>query len=193
VTLTSVGSPNAQCANTDASLLPAYDVSAASKVLTGRTINLVGTVTMAPGTEYVAEALRSAGAKVNLNMVDNARAVQITSAGGTDWDLHVQGDVTQSGTLTSSLLRVMGPATEAGGRNKGGVVNDAGYQSLLSAMARVDVDDKCADLQDAQQSMLERVDVMPLTDLPTIEVTRSGVSIQVFSDYLDTATLRFTE
>ena len=92
--------------------------------------------------------------------------------------------------LTSSLLRVMGPATEDGGRNKMGVVNDVGYGYVQKAMSEVDRSAQCAALQGAQKSFLQRVDAIPLAVLPTTIITASGVGIRQFDDYVDPATVR---
>lgn len=188
--LTSVGSPNVACVNPDASLVPALDTGAAAAALAGVSINLVGTTAFNAGNEYVAELLRKAGANVNLQSVDNANWSSVTTAGGTDWDLTLQGDVNVTGTLVSSLLRVMGPATEDGGRNKSGVINEEGYAAVRRAMSETDPAAQCEALQAAQESFLSRVDAMPLSDMPNVVISAEGVSMRSFGDYFDPATLR---
>lgn len=189
----SVSAPSVACVNTDASLIPAIDEAAAAELLDGVKIRIVGTTLLSAGNEYVAEVLRNAGADVTVDSLDNASWSTLTSAGGTDWDINVQGDQNVLGTLTSSLLRVMGPATEDGGRNKGAAVNEEGYAALQAAMLSDNPDDMCASMQTAQESFLERTDAVPLSTIPTSNVMRDGVEMRVIDDYLDPATLRFSE
>ena len=188
--ITSVGSANVACVNTDTGLLVATDEDAAAQALAGVSIHIVGTTLLGTGNEYIAEVLRNAGADVTLDSLDNANWSTVTSAGGSDWDINVQGDNNLMGTVTSSLLRVMGPATEDGGRNKMGVVNDEGYAFLQAGLASVEPDEKCEALQSAQASFLDRVDAIPLATLPSVTVVRDGFSVRAFGDYLDLATLR---
>ncbi|MGP0225115.1 ABC transporter substrate-binding protein [Paenarthrobacter sp. NCHU4564] len=191
--LLSLGSPQIPCVNTDTSLLPASDSSAASKVLNGVKIRIVGTNLLAKGNEYVAEVLRNAGAEVALSNLDNANWSALTGKGGTDWDINVQGDNNLMGTLTSSLLRVMGPPAESGGRNKTGVVHEDGYAALTAALNAVDSNEKCAAFQTAQASFLKQVDAVPLSTLPVTIVTAKGFSVRTFGDYQDPATLRIDQ
>ncbi|SFW80003.1 peptide/nickel transport system substrate-binding protein [Amycolatopsis australiensis] len=190
-TTKSVGAAKVLCANTDASLLVKPDLAAARRKLSGLHLTVAGTNLLQGGNDYVAEALRNAGAVVTLASVDNATWSTMT-AGGTSWDINVQADNNLMGTLTSSLLRVMGPVTEKGGRNKTGDVDDGGYADLTGAMSQVDRVAQCSRLQSAQASFLRRVDAIPLATLPSTTFAVRGVSVRQFDDYLDPATLRIT-
>jgi peptide/nickel transport system substrate-binding protein len=95
--------------------------------------------------------------------------------------------------LPSSLLRVMGPLAENGGRNKTGAINEEGYAALNAGMNAIDQDQQCAAFQKAQASFLTRVDAVPLATLPTAIVTAKGFSIRHFGEYLDPATIRITK
>ncbi|NGO06773.1 ABC transporter substrate-binding protein [Streptomyces sp. HC44] len=190
--LRSVGSAELPCVNTDTSLLPGYDPDAAGKVLDGVTIRLVGTNQLEQGNEYIAEVLRNAGADVKLRNLDNAQWSEVTSTGGNGWDVTIQGDLNVVGTLPSSLLRVMGPATEDGGRNKTGAVDEKGYAALQQAMSTTAADKRCQALQRAQESFLERVDAAPLAGLAEAAVSADSVSIRTLGDYIDPATIRIT-
>lgn len=192
-TILSVVSPQVPCVNTDSSLITGTDDGAAAKVLKGLKVRIVGTTLLTKGNEYIAEALRKAGADVALSSLDNANWSGLTSKGGTEWDINVQADNNLMGTLPASLLRVMGPASESGGRNKTGALNEEGYAALGTGMNEVDTDKKCAAFQDAQASFLERVDAVPLSTLPINVITAKGFSIRAFGDYLDPATLRITK
>jgi peptide/nickel transport system substrate-binding protein len=191
-TIASVSSQTVSCVNTDTDLLAGYDPEAASAVLEGVTIRLLGTNLFAAGNEYVAEVLRNAGANVEFQGLDNANW-STTTASATGWDVTVQGDINLMGTLTSSLLRVMGPASEDGGRNKVGLVNETGYAALNTAMALVDPADQCAALQEAQESFLTNVDAAPMASVPYTTVVADGFSIRSFGDYTDPSTLRITD
>jgi peptide/nickel transport system substrate-binding protein len=191
-TIDTVGSNKVACVSTDKKLLVAANPAAAKAKLAGLKFRIVGTTLLSGGNDYIGEALRKAGANVTVSSLDNANWTTVTSAGGKDWDINVQGDNNQLGTLTSSLLRVMGPATEDGGRNKMGLVNEDGYSFVQKAMSEVDKSAQCAALQSAQKSFLHRVDVVPLATLPTAVITRSGVGIRKFDDYIDPATVRIT-
>lgn len=188
--LTSVASPAVECVSTDKSLLTELDPDAASAVLQGVTIRMVGTTLLNEGNEYVAEVLRNAGATVELQTLDNANWTSVTTAGGSGWDLTVQGDINIAGTLVSSLLRVMGPATENGGRNKVGVVNEAGYAFVQEALSTSNLEERCASLQAAQESILTDVDAAPLGSWAEASVAAEGFSIRTFGDYIDPATIR---
>lgn len=192
-TTLSVGSAQIPCVNTDSALLTSMDAGAAAKVLKGVKIRIVGTTLLTKGNEYIAESLRKAGAEVALSSLDNANWSSLTSKGGTDWDINIQGDNNLMGTLPSSLLRIMGPAAESGGRNKMGVVNDEGYAALTAGMNAVDKSQQCASFQAAQASFLKRVDAVPLSTLPITTVVAKGFSIRTFGDYLDAATLRINK
>ncbi|HEX6360652.1 ABC transporter substrate-binding protein [Actinophytocola sp.] len=189
-TLLSVSSAKTACVNTDRSLVAKQDTKAAGEVLKGVKIRIVGTNLLASGNEYIAEALRKVGADVTVQSLDNANWSTVTTAGGTDWDINVQGDNNQLGTLTSSLLRVMGPTVENGGRNKTGSVNEDGYRFVGEAMTQTDAKAKCAALKSAQESFLDRVDAVPLATLPTPVVVADGFSVRLFDDYFDAATVR---
>ncbi|MGC0369192.1 ABC transporter substrate-binding protein [Microbacterium sp. SLBN-111] len=169
-----------------------YDADA-TNTLSGVTIRLIGTTGFGAANDYIAEVLRAQGATVEVNALDNATWSSTTGAGGSEWDMTLQGDVNIMGTLPSSLLRAMGPVTEDGGRSKTGAANDAGYAALLRAMSATDATEKCAALGDAQESILQRVDALPLVSTPGIVFMADGFSIRAFGDYLDVSTMRITK
>lgn len=191
--LTSIDAQAVPCVVDEASsALPKYDLEAAADVLDGTTIRLVGTTSLDKANEYVAEALRQTGAKVELESLDGATWATRT-ASGNSWDLTVQGSVNLIGTLPNALLRVMGPLTEDGGRNSAGANNPEGYESLQRAMEATDPAEQCQELQNAQASLLERVDIVPLSTLPATVVTKDGLTVRTFGDYLDPTTFRYVD
>lgn len=188
--LTSVASGNTACVLTSVDYLVPADEDAAAAALAGVTVRLVGSTGFSSSVDYLAEILRTAGATVELQTLDNANWSTTTGGGGSDWDLTLQADLNVVGTATSSLLRVMGPPTEDGGRNKTGQMNEDGFAALNEAMAATDDAARCEAFEVAQVSMLERVDAVPLVSLPTVAVAADGFSIRTFGDYVDPATLR---
>lgn len=189
VLATSVVSPNVPCVNTDTSLLVEYDPDAAADALAGVSIRFVGATSKAPANEYVAEVLRGMGATVALETLDIPNWSTITS-GAADWDMTIQGDQNNTGLLVSSLVRVMGPLADEGGRNKTGQFNETGYAALQASAAETNSDDQCAALQEAQESFLERIDAVPLSTSAETSVTTDVFSIRTFGDYIDPATIR---
>lgn len=189
----SVVSPSYACVNTDDSLLVTQDTAAATRVLDGVAMTVLGSNAFGDGgagNEYIAEALRAAGGDVTLVSTDNATWATTMNTPGSDWDVVVMGDINAVQVISASLLRVMGPTIDEGGRNIGSIDNPAGFAALQEGLSTADVDEQCAAYQEAQRTMLERVDVVPLTGLTTSMVSRSGVQIRAFGDYLDPATLR---
>ncbi|MDQ1129314.1 ABC transporter substrate-binding protein [Microbacterium sp. SORGH_AS_0888] len=170
----------------------AYDPNAAGS-LAGVHIAMIGTTAFGEANDYIAEVLRAAGATVDLSAVDNATWSTTTGAGGSGWDLTLQGDVNAMGTLPSSLLRVMGPTTEQGGRSKTGADNAEGYSALQRALAATDDADKAAAFAEAQESVLARVDALPLVSSVATWFSAPGFSVRAFGDYVDISTLRLTD
>ena len=170
----------------------AFDADAAAEALAGVKIRLYGTTLFGSANEYVAEVLRNAGAEVDFQNLDNANW-STTTGGAEGWDVTVQGDINLMGTLTSSLLRVMGPASEDGGRNKVGLMNETGYAALTEAMAQVDPEAQCEAMATAQESFLTNVDAAPLASVPTTVVTAEGITIRAFGDYIDPSTMRIAD
>lgn len=189
----SVASPKYACINKDTSLLQKTNKSAAKKVLDGVHLRLAGTTLMVGGLNYVAEALRAAGADVDLMAEDNATWATRTTRQPDTWDLTLMGDINAVGTAAASLTRVMSTDITAGGRNIGGADNEQGVADLNKALAASTQSEKCTSYLAAQKTMLNRVDVVPLAAIPANQVQRPGFSISEFSNYLDPATMRITK
>lgn len=193
---TSIASPTSACVlETDEYLTP-VDVDAARNVLDGLTFRFVGSQNFGPngaGNIYVQEALLAAGAELVFDNLDNASwATRITKETDT-WDFTILGDTNPMGTMASGLTRVSGIATEDGGRNIGGIDNPIAVNGVADAMSADTDDARCAALEEAQKSVLERVDAVPLAALPQIFVARDGFSVSKFSGFIDLATMRITK
>ena len=188
----SIVSPQFSCVNEDEGLLQQFDPEAAAESLEGVTVRVIASSAFGPngaGGEYVQEALIAAGATVELRNTDGAGWVTnlLDPAG---WDLTLYGDANQTGSLSASLSRVMSVPFEDGGRNVGAASNPEGEAALAEAVAASDEDAKCDAYQVAQETLLERVDVMPLFSISPTLVVREGFGASVLSGYFDPTTMR---
>lgn len=176
------------CANTDTALLVKPDVAAAKSRLSGVSIRVVGTnaVAQGAGNDYVAEALRVAGAEVTLNNADNATWAGSVLPGG-DWDVNVMASV--FGSLLIGAQQFSG-AQPPSGRNYGGVDNKEFTGEYGAAVRTVDAGAKCASWQRAQAALLRAVDTMPLSTVDVSYVFRKGVSAATPTGAIEFATLR---
>ncbi len=181
------------CVNTDASLLERHDPEGAAKALTGAKITMIGNTAnrqFSGGADYVYQVLADAGAEVTMNKVDNATFWSTIAEGGSDWDLVFLGDLNSVGSISASLDRVIGPAVEDGGRNYSASDNPEGEAAFADGLAAPDEKTRCEAFDRAQRSLFERDDVVPLAGSPLTYVTGPDVTVSVFDDYVDLATLR---
>ncbi len=190
---TSVVSPSYACVLDDTSLLESYDPDAAAEVLTGAPLRIVASTAFGDngaGAEYVQQVLTTAGASVDLTNTDNATWATTINTPSAGWDLTIMGDINAVQVISASLDRVMGTSLEEGGRSIGAADNAEGAAALAEGLATSDTDAQCAAFRTAQESMLERDDVVPLAGVILTTVTGPDVSIRAFGDYVDPSTLR---
>ncbi|MFD0899485.1 ABC transporter substrate-binding protein [Actinomadura sediminis] len=178
-------------ANTDAALITKTDPAAAKKVLDGVKIKLNGTngVAGGSGNTYVQEALRAAGADVELRNVDNATWATEVLGGKGDWDVTVMAHLNFSGTLTSGALLLTGPPPPEG-RNFGAIENEGLVDGLVAAMSTTDENAKKKSWAEAQKAALERVDVVPLSTVPVSFVYGERGDAYLVNGTNDPATFR---
>ncbi|BCW84061.1 ABC transporter substrate-binding protein [Paenarthrobacter ureafaciens] len=196
ITYNSIVAPTVPCVLPDNSSLTKEDAAAAKAVLAGKTFKMVGTTSIGPngaGSTYVQEALRAAGARVDLQLVDNGTWATMTQTKPETWDLTVQGDANFVGTVAASLTRIAGVPTEKGGRNIGGGENADILADIATAQAATDESARCDAYTKAQKSILSDNDIVPFVGEPQIVAQRSGFSIQAPSGIVDYATLRITK
>lgn len=193
--LTSISPESFPCVSTDRSLLTEHDADAAKQALNGvKGIKVIGNTAnrqYSGGADYIYQVLTDAGAEVELEKVDNATFWSTIAEGGSDWDIVFLGDLNSVGSVSASLDRVMGPSVDDGGRNYSASVNPEGEAALAEGLAATDEESRCAAYERAQQTLFERQDVVPLVGGPLTYVTSAGLSMSVFDDYADWATLRF--
>ncbi|MEU6643377.1 ABC transporter substrate-binding protein [Saccharomonospora sp. NPDC046836] len=192
--LTSVVPESFACVNTDRSLLQPHDPDAAAAALSGLgDIKLMGNTAnrqYSGGADYIYQVLTDAGAQVSMNKVDNATFWSTLAEGGSDWDIVFLGDLNSVGAISASLDRVIGPSIEEGGRNYSASDNPEGEAALAEGLASTDEASRCAAFEQAQRTLFERVDIVPLAGNPNTYVTSPDLTVSVFDDYVDLATMR---
>ncbi len=183
------------CANTDASVLIPQDVAAARSVLSGRAepIKVLGMDVIGPqgaANSYVAEALREAGATVELSNVDVATW---STTGATEpgaWDLTVFPAINAGGTMYGALSPIVGPATEDGGANWSGDRHEDVLAMVDEAMRQPDEQARCGVYQQIQETLIRAAHVMPLSYSPEQSIARPGFSINAYNNQVDFSTMR---
>lgn len=195
--LTTIVPSSYECASTDKSLLTPTDTKAAAKVLSGvEGIKILGNTanrSFSNGADYLYSALKGAGAGVELKMVDNTTWHTTTTTDPTQWDVIFIGDQNVGQTISASLNRNMGPAIESNGRNYSGSDNPEGVAAMQRGLATVDPAERCAAFQEAQRTLFERHDVVPLVGGTTVTITRDKVTARKNGEGVDPATLRIEE
>ena len=195
--LTTVVPSSFQCASTDASLLEVNDPDAAAAVLAGAgPIKILGNTANAQysgGADYIYQVLTDAGANVEIEKVDNATFWSTIPLADADWDLVFLGDLNSVGAISASLDRVIGPATEDGGRNYSASVNPEGEATLAEALGAADETARCEAFMAAQQSLFDRDDVVPLVGNNQAWAMGPATSVSIFGDIVDFATLRVVD
>lgn len=186
--LTSLAAPDTTCVPGSHIDIPEQDVAAAKTALTGQTIRLVAPTIVGPagaGNEYAAEALRAAGATVQLTNTDVGTWITTVATKPGDWDLTVFADLNFIGSLASPLLNLTGPTLDAGGTNYGAVNNSSADQAFAKANAEADASKRCTALDDAVQSLVSRSDTLPLLNDAFIYASRPGFTVQMVGGALD--------
>ena len=187
--------PGVPCSNKDASLLVAEDVAAAKQALAGLKVKMVGAQVFGPngaGNTYVAEALRAAGADVELRNVDLATWSTDLTQKPESWDITVMGGVNAGGTMYGALSTMVGTPVEEGGLNWGGFENKPVLDLVAQAMTQADDAERCATYQQAQQVMIGEAHAIPLSSLPVQDTVRSGFSSHTMNGQSDASTMRIT-
>lgn len=193
---TSFAHPGVPCSSTDTELLIKSDPAAAQKALAGVKIRMVGAQIFGPNgasNTYVAEALRAAGADIELRNVDLATwSTELTQKIDT-WDVTVMGGINAGGTMYGALSPVIGPPVEQGGLNWGGFENQPVLDIVTKAMTQTDPTERCGTYQEAQKVMIGEAHVVPLASLPSQVTIRSGFAMHTMNGQPDESTMRITK
>jgi peptide/nickel transport system substrate-binding protein len=186
------------CANTDPSVLVPQDVAAATGVLSGLSapIKVLGMDVIGPqgaANSYVAEALRVAGAQVELNNVDVATWATTGATEPGAWDVTVFPAINAGGTMYGALSPIIGPPTEDGGANWSGLRREDVLALVDEAMRRPDEQARCGVYQQIQETLIGGAHVMPLSYSPEQSIARPGFSINAYNNQIDISTMRIVE
>lgn len=190
----SIALPNAQCANKDESIIIKTDQAAAKDVLVGKKIRILSSLAFgqngAAGS-YVAEALRAAGAEVELSNVDNGTWVTNGTQKVDSWDLTFMA--ASFANLNSFLASVSGPAVENAGLNWTGAEHPDVAEPAAKAEATADEGARCELFAQAEKAAITNVYAAPLSTLPSLAASRAGFSLSVLDGIVDFQTLRVTK
>jgi peptide/nickel transport system substrate-binding protein len=173
-----VAHPSVPCFDKDAeALLPRYDPDAATAVLKGKDLDLhvIGTTQVAngAGTDFVRAALEKAGAKATLDNTDTtAWSTQIF--GGKDWDATVMFVVNPTDTMFQPMSVIAGEGPP-NGLNVAYIDNPAFTEAFTKATTTLG-DESCAAWKEAQEALVKRRDLLPLTTIPVSIVLRKGMT-----------------
>ncbi|MBZ5739358.1 ABC transporter substrate-binding protein [Nocardioides mangrovi] len=189
--LTSVDPSTVSCTIDGSSILPGVDVDAAEAKLSGTTIRLLAMSNWDPAIDYLAEALRAAGATVKVSTPDAAEWQTQMRTEPDKWDIALNA-TSVSNPLSETIATYVGPTSDQGGRNIGGADNTEGYQHLQAALAASDEDTQCSEFEAAQTSILTRADMVPLITDTHYVIARDGFATSVFSGYWDISSMRIT-
>jgi peptide/nickel transport system substrate-binding protein len=188
--------PGVPCSNKDTELLIKSDPSAAKASLAGQKIRMVGAQVFGPNgaaNTYVAEALRAAGAEVELRNVDLSTWSTELTQKVDSWDITVMGGINAGGTMYGALSTVIGTPVENGGLNWGGLENQPVLDLVAKAMTQTDETERCATYEEAQKVMISDAHVIPLSSLPSQVTIRSGFSMNTMNGQPDESTMRVTK
>lgn len=192
----SVVPPTYACVLEDTSLIEGYDSAAAKKTLAGAKFEMVASNVFGDqgnGAEYIRQVLADAGATVDFQLLDNATwADQIQSPPGT-WDVTLMGDINRLGVISASLIRVMGPTLEEGGRNIPANDNPEGAAAVKAALATTDPVEQCKQYEIAQKTMLERYDVVPLAGIVWTTISPKDVVVHITGGVINKSTIRIVK
>ena len=144
------------------------------------------------GNTYVAEALRAAGADVELRNVDLATWSTDLTQKPESWDITVMGGINAGGTMYGALSTMVGTPVEKGGLNWGGLENKPVLDLVAKAMTQADDAERCATYQQAQKLMISEAHVIPLSTLPVQVTIRSGFAMRTMNGQPDESTMRIT-
>lgn len=194
--IATLGDENMQCAITDESLLLEQDMDAASEVLDGVSVNVVGTNAIGPNgsaTVYVREQLNAAGADVELHNTDVGSWVSQIYDEPETWDVTVYATVNNMGTISWGLTTVIGEWYGEGGRNMTYSENPEAAEALEAALSAESEEEMCGYWETAQRAALETLDFIPVSMVTQSIVSRDGFSVEVPGGREDATTLRILD
>lgn len=194
--LTSLAPAQTPCVTDATSSIPAHDVEAATAALTGVSIRFIGPSIAGPagaGNEYIAEALRAAGAEVTIENTDVGTWISTVFGEPDAWDLTMFADLNFLGTVTNPLASFVGPTIQEGGGNVGGTANAAANEAFGASLTATSEEERCDFLNSAVEAILAEVDALPLVNDPFIYAQRPGFTVQMLGGALDDPIFRIAD
>jgi len=192
--ITNLGQPTYACYDESASnYMPKRDPKAASKVLSGQSLAVIGTTLLAGGdaNAYVQSALEDAGAKVSLHNMNNQQWVSDLFKPLNDWDVTILVFANTSSNILSGANFFTGNVPP-NGQNLSAVSNQEADAQL--AVARATTGDKgCAALAEYNRLLLKNTDVVPLATAPATVVFAPGVTAMVSKGFVRAGTIRIAQ
>jgi len=194
---TSLFAPEAECGSShgpDATI--PYNPAAAAHTLAGVHIrivapNLIGTT--GSGNVFVQEALRAAGANVELDNTNVGTWISTVFTKPETWDLTINAGLNFTGTPVSPLTNFMGPAVSDGGGNFGATQSPEAAASFTKALATPDEHTRCDLLIRATNALIAGAHTVPLAHQGWIYVQRRGAHATLLNVSIDDHLFRITE
>lgn len=164
------------------------DVDAASAVLSGLPIRLLGAQIVGSagsGNVFLEESLRAAGADVTLDNVDIGTWAGRTFGEPNTWDLTIFPDLNFLGSYASALQKFTGPEIAEGGPNIGGAQDPRMDELFAQARATGDETERCELYNAAADSLFTGAHTVPLIIEPYIYAQRDGFEVYMLGGSLD--------
>lgn len=170
--LQNIAGPEFRCYNAElASLLPEYDLDAASKTLKGKEIRLLG-ATMTQAGDYLLGQLGEAGAEVAYENQAPGDWVTTLMTAPNSWDVTVLHIVNTAKSVAYTGAYLAGTPVP-NGQNLSSIV-DLDSDALLGESHSLQDDAQCAKIDAFQRGLFENYRVLPLTTVPTTVVMAEG-------------------
>jgi peptide/nickel transport system substrate-binding protein len=188
---TNLGQSTYQCYDPSlGSMIPASNASAATKVLKGLNLRIIGTTQLAAGngTSYLLAELNQAGAHATLQNSNNEAWVTELFSGKNNWELTILG----YGNTENSLLGAAGffnGMAPPKGENLGDVQNPASDNAYTEA-GKVGGPAGCAATSTMQKALLQRNDFVPLTAVPDTVVFTGGTAGSLIKGFVQPSSIR---
>jgi peptide/nickel transport system substrate-binding protein len=193
--ITNLGQDSYACADPSlGDLIPEYDAAAATKVLTGLQLTVLGGNVFAggDGNSYVLSALEAAGVEGTVRNLDNAAYVDAMFSGANEWDVAILG----YGNLLNSLLATGGffvGEAPPNGQNLGAVDNPEAAAALQAAGTAESEDAACAAVTDFQSALIGNYDVIPVSTVPVHVLFAGGTSGAVVKGFTQPSSIRISK
>lgn len=185
---TTFASSQSLCVTGDDSAIIPEDMDAASKVLDGVNIRLVGPQivgTNGAGNVYLQERLRAAGANVELQNVDVGTWISTVFSEPNAWDMTVYAELDFAGSLQSPLEAYIGPVPEEGGGNIGNVQSEAATAAFNAGIQADNEAERCDFFNEAADEIISGAYAVPLMTDVFIYGNRPGFASYMPGGSLD--------